>query len=61
MAKSRAKTKGKAKRVEGAAGRRSQDVEEPPFGGSWRNLYAAVLINLAALVVLFYLFTRVLG
>ncbi len=30
----------------------------PPVGGSWRNLYAAVLLNLAALVVLFYLFTR---
>jgi hypothetical protein len=47
---------------EGAAGRQSQDVEEPPpFGGSWRALYAAVLINLAALVVLFYLFTRALA
>ena len=32
--------------------------EPPPFGGSWKNLYAAVLINLAALVALFYLFTR---
>lgn len=32
--------------------------EPPPVGGSWRNLYAAVLLNLAALVVLFYLFTR---
>jgi hypothetical protein len=62
MAKSRAKTKGKATRGEGAAGRWSRDVEEPPpFGGSWRNLYAAVLITLAALVVLFYLFTRALG
>lgn len=30
----------------------------PPFGGSWRVLYAAVLLNLAVLVVLFYLFTR---
>ncbi|HEX8283817.1 MAG TPA: hypothetical protein VF588_10705 [Pyrinomonadaceae bacterium] len=30
----------------------------PPVGGSWRNLYAAVLLNLAALIVLFYLFTR---
>jgi hypothetical protein len=38
------------------------DAEEPPpFGGSWRNLYAAVLINLAALVLLFHLFTRVFG
>lgn len=32
--------------------------EQPPFGGSWRKLYAAVLVNLAALVALFYLFTR---
>jgi hypothetical protein len=37
----------------------SQDDEEsPPVGGSWRNLYAAVLLNLLALVALFYLFTR---
>lgn len=34
------------------------EEEPPPVGGSWRNLYAAVLLNLAALVVLFYLFTR---
>lgn len=32
--------------------------EPPPVGGSWRRLYAVVLLNLAALVVLFYLFTR---
>ena len=32
--------------------------ESPPFGGSWAALYAAVLLNLAALVLLFYLFTR---
>ena len=32
--------------------------EPPPFGGSWRVLYAAVLLTLAALVVFFYLFTR---
>ena len=35
--------------------------EPPPVGGSWRNLYAVVLLNLAALVVLFYLFTRFFG
>lgn len=35
--------------------------EPPPFGGSWRALYAAVLLNLAALVALFYLFTRAFG
>lgn len=34
------------------------DEMPPPVGGSWMNLYAAVLLNLAALVVLFYLFTR---
>lgn len=32
--------------------------ESPPFGRSWAMLYAAVLLNLALLVVLFYLFTR---
>ena len=35
--------------------------EPPPFGGSWRTLYAVVLINLAVLVALFYLFTRYFG
>ena len=33
----------------------------PPVGGSWRVLYAAVLLNLAVLVLLFYLFTRAFG
>ena len=32
--------------------------EPPPVGGSWAVLYAVVLLNLAALVVLFYVFTR---
>jgi len=36
----------------------SQGEEPPPFGGSWRTLYAVVLLNLLAFVVLFYLFTR---
>ena len=35
--------------------------EPPPFGGSWKTLYAAVLINLAVLTALFYLFTRYFG
>ena len=35
--------------------------EPPPVGRSWRTLYAAVLANLAALVLLFYLFTRAFG
>ena len=39
----------------------SQAEEPPPVGGSWKNLYAVVLLNLAALVVLFYLFTRYFG
>jgi hypothetical protein len=37
---------------------RIETEEPPPFGGSWKALYAAVLLNLAALVALFYLFTR---
>jgi hypothetical protein len=32
--------------------------EPPPFGGSWRALYAVVLAWLGVLVVLFYLFTE---
>ena len=30
----------------------------PPFLGSWRRVYAAVAGYLAALIFLFYLFTR---
>jgi len=38
------------------------DAEEPPpFGGSWKTLYAVVFINLAVLVALFYVFTRYFG
>jgi hypothetical protein len=32
--------------------------EPPPVGGTWKTLYAVVLLNLAVLVVVFYLFTR---
>ena len=32
--------------------------EPPPFGGSWRTLYTVLLVNLAVLTLLFYLFTR---
>jgi hypothetical protein len=32
--------------------------EPPPLGGSWRVLYAAVVLNLALLILLFYAFTR---
>jgi hypothetical protein len=35
--------------------------EPPPFGRSWKTIYAAVLINLAVLTALFYLFTRYFG
>lgn len=33
--------------------------DRPPFLGSWRNIYTAVLLYLAGLILLFYLFTRV--
>ena len=32
--------------------------EGPPLGGSWRALYAVVLLWLLAQVLLFYLFTE---
>jgi len=32
--------------------------EPPPFLGSWKRVYAAVAIYLAALIGLFYWFTR---
>lgn len=32
--------------------------ERPPILGSWKNLYAAVLLALAVEVALFYWFTR---
>jgi len=32
--------------------------EPPPFLGSWRWVYVAVLIYLAAVILAFYLFTR---
>lgn len=33
--------------------------EPPPLLGTWRRLYAAVLLYLAGLILLFTLFTRV--
>lgn len=33
--------------------------ERPPLLGSWRNLYLVVLGNLALLILLFWLFTRI--
>ena len=32
--------------------------EAPPFLGTWRRVYVAVLIYLVAIILLFYLFTR---
>jgi len=32
--------------------------EPPPFLGTWRRVYTAVLVYLVALILLFYLFTR---
>ena len=40
---------------------RATREEPPPFGGSWKTLYAVVLVNLAVLAALFYLFTRYFG
>ncbi|MCC9167643.1 hypothetical protein [Pontibacter harenae] len=36
-----------------------QSPEKPPILGSWRNLYLLVLGNLAFLIILFYLITRI--
>jgi hypothetical protein len=35
--------------------------DHPPILGTWRRLYAAVLLTLAAEVALFYIFTRTLS
>ena len=39
---------------------RHEDVpdEPPPFLGTWKRVYLAVLIYLAALIGAFYVFTR---
>jgi len=38
------------------------DAEEPPpVGGSWRNLYLVVLVNLAVLIGFLWLLTRAFG
>jgi hypothetical protein len=36
----------------------SNGEDPPPIGGTWRILYAAVLLNLALLILLFYAFTK---
>jgi hypothetical protein len=38
--------------------RPAADDEPPPFLGSWRRVYTAVVIYLAGLILLFYLFMR---
>lgn len=35
-----------------------KDPEKPPILSSWNRLYAVVLLNLAFLIILFYLFTK---
>jgi len=35
--------------------------EPPPFLGTWRNVYILVLSYLAAVITLFYIFTRVMA
>lgn len=32
--------------------------EAPPFLGTWRRVYAAVLVYLCVIILAFYLFTR---
>jgi hypothetical protein len=34
------------------------DEENPPFLGSWKKIYLVVLLNLAALIILFYFFSE---
>ena len=41
-----------------AADRSQTPDDPPPFLGSWRNVYIAVLIYLAVLIGSFYLFTQ---
>ena len=40
------------------ADRREMPDEPPPFLGTWRRVYATVLLYLAALITLFWAFTR---
>ena len=40
--------------------RQTPDIEEaPPFFKQWKGWYAVVLINLLALIALFYVFTKI--
>jgi len=38
---------------------KNKEESPPPFLGRWRNVYGLVLVNLAMMVVLFYIFTKV--
>ena len=40
-------------------GRDEMPDEPPPFLGTWRRIYTAVLVYLALLIVAFYVFMRV--
>ncbi len=44
--------------VHSANGLVSEEDEPPPFCGTWPRLYAAIVVYLATLITLFYLFTR---
>lgn len=35
-----------------------QDIDPPPIGKTWTRLYIAVLVNLAVMIFLMYLFTK---
>jgi hypothetical protein len=35
-----------------------KDIDPPPFLGTWRNVYIAVLIYLALLILAFWIFKR---
>lgn len=37
---------------------RETDDDPPPILGTWKNIYCFVLVYLAALIVLFWVFTR---
>lgn len=41
-----------------AADRIQMPDDPPPFLGTWRNVYIAILIYLVLLIVSFYLFTQ---
>jgi hypothetical protein len=34
------------------------DEEKPPLLGSWKKIYLVVLLNLFALIILFYFFSK---